>query len=291
MPIVQISGLLLYLYGCSNLPTDRQSLEFISADQTGRLVVMRLTQSDTGWLKGTGHFKATIWNPGENTLEFWDHAPQSHVDWTEQQISIGYRHTVQMTGTDWQLDSHFDEWNLRILGSCGAKPTAWMVTPEWSTQVLCPNMTNTGWIQSHEQSQLLNGASIAVLHKGNELETDSQWFISTNSTFHLMIEMTPNGVFGYFQTMDDNGQWNSSSILSVTESKSTWEIKTSAGTIQIDDIQDIGVEDPFEHIASWERTLAQHYYPLHTIAWRKGHAVWQDKPFVVIIREHRLPHE
>ena len=86
MLIVQISGLLLYLYGCSNLPTDRQSLEFISADQTGRLVVMRLTQSDTGWLKGTGHFKATIWNPGDTTLEFWDHAPKSHVDWNEQQI-------------------------------------------------------------------------------------------------------------------------------------------------------------------------------------------------------------
>ena len=70
MPFVQISGFLLYLYGCSSLPTDRHGLEFISADQTGRLVVMRLTQSDTGWLKGTGHFKATIWNPTENTLDF-----------------------------------------------------------------------------------------------------------------------------------------------------------------------------------------------------------------------------
>ena len=288
MPIVQISGLLLYLYGCSNLPTERQSLEFISTDQTGRLVVMRLTQSDTGWLKGTGHFKATIWNPGDTTLEFWDHAPKSHVDWNEQQISIGSRHMVQINETNWQLDSHFDEWNLRLLGICDAQPAQWMVTPDWSTQVLCPNMTNTGWTQSHEQSQLLNGSSIAVLHKGNELKTDSQWFISTNSTLHLMIEMTPNGVFGYMNTIDEDGQWHTHSILNVTQSDAIWQIKTSSGTVQIDDIQDIGVEDPFEHIASWERTLAQQYYPLNTITWRKGHGVWQDKPFVVIIREQRI---
>lgn len=289
MPIVQISGLILSLVGCSTLPTDRQSLEIVSTDQTGRLVVVRLTQSDTGWLKGTGHFKATIWNPEQNALEFWDHAPQSHVDWNDEQISIGPRHTLRINGGAWQLDSHFDEWNLRILGTCNAKRTDWTVSPTWSTQVLCPSMNNTGWTQSHEQSQLLTGSSMAVLHKGSDVQTESQWFISSGSTLHLMVEATPGGVYGFVETIGEDGQWLSSPIEGLTETETGWQLETTNGALQIDNIELVGVEDPFQHIVSWERTLTQSLYPLHTISWRKGRGVWQDKPFVVVIREHRPP--
>ena len=63
-------------------------------------------------------------------------------------------------------------------------------------------------------------------------------------TLNLMVETTPTGIFGYLNTIDENGQWNSSSILSVTESESIWQIKTSTGTLEINDVQDVGIEDP-----------------------------------------------
>ena len=287
MPIAQISGLILSLFSCSTLPTDRQSLEIVSADQTGRLVVVRLTQGDTGWLKGTGHFKATIWNPGQNALEFWDHAPQSHIEWTDTQIAIGPRHTVRISGSTWQLDSHFDEWNLRILGTCDTKPTEWMTTPTWSTRVLCPHMNNTGWTQSHEQSQLLKGSSTAILHKGSDVETESQWFISTNPALQIVAEVTTNGVYGFINTMNKEGDWISIPIQHVAKMETGWKIETTTDTLNIDNIETIGVEDPFQHIVSWERTLTERLYPLHTITWRKGRGVWQGNPFVVIMRDHQ----
>ena len=121
MPIVQISAVLFSLLGCAELPTDRRSIEVVSIDQTGQLVVVRLTQGDTGWLKGTGHFKTTIWTPDQHAIEFWDHAPQSHVIWDDEQISIGPRHTLRMSLDTWQLDSHLDEWNLRLMGTCNVE--------------------------------------------------------------------------------------------------------------------------------------------------------------------------
>ena len=286
MPIAQISGLILSLVSCSTLPTDRQSLEIISADQTGRLVVVRLTQGDTGWLKGTGHFKATIWNPGQNALEFWDHAPQSHVEWSDTQIAIGPRHTVHIADSTWQLDSHFDEWNLRILGTCDAKPIEWMATPTWSTKVLCPNMNNTGWTQSHEQSQLLKGSATAILHNGSAVETESQWFISANSTLQVLAEVTTSGIFGEINSINKEGTWISTPIQRVVKTETGWTIETDTEILHIDNIETIGIEDPFQHIVSWERTLTQPLYPLHTITWRKGRGVWQGKPFVVIMRDH-----
>ena len=287
MPIVQINGLLWAILGCSTLPTDRQSIEIVSTDQTGRLVVVRVTQSDTGWLKGTGHFKATIWNPEQNALEFWDHAPKSHVEWSDEQVSIGPRHTVRIAGSTWQVDSHFDEWNLRLLGTCLTQPTEWIVSPTWSTRVLCPNMTNTGWTQSHEQSQLLQGYSMAVLHEGSDTNTEGLWFLSTSSTLNLLIEVTSQGVYGFINTLNANGQWISTPVQNVLKTETGWQIDTSSETLEIDSVENIGEEDPFQHIASWERTLAKRLYPLYTITWRKARGMWQNKPVVVTVREHR----
>lgn len=285
MPIVQISGLLFSLLGCAELPTSRQSLEVISVDQTGRLVVIRMAQGDTGWFKGTGHFKATIWTPEQHALEFWDHAPKSHVVWGDEQISIGPRHTLRMLENTWQLDSHFDEWNLRLMGTCEPNDIEWQTSPMWKTHVVCPGMSSTGWIQSHDQSQLLKGSSSALFHKGSEIENDSRRFISTTPTLQLIIEQTQSGVYGYINTINKDGIWESAPIQKVSESSGQWELSSEAGVIIIDDIEEIGIEDPYQHIAVWERKMAQSLYPLNSITWSKGHGKWQGNHFVVVIRE------
>ena len=239
MPIVQIIGLLLFLLGCAELPTKRQSLEIISADQTGRVVVVRLAQGDTGWFKGTGHFKATIWTPEQHALEFWDHAPESHVVWSDEQISIGPRHTLRMSTDSWQLDSHFDEWNLRLMGTCHTKEVEWQTSPSWNTRILCSGMPNTGWIQSHDQSQLLKGSSIATFHKGDEIDTNSHWFISTTPTLQLMVEQTQSGVYGYINVLGEDGMWESSPVQTVSESNGQWQINSAAGDVIINNIEEI----------------------------------------------------
>ena len=288
MPIVQISGLIFSLLGCVELPTKRQSLEIISTDQTGRLVVVRLAQGDTGWFKGTGHFKATIWTPEQHALEFWDHAPESHVVWSDEQISIGPRHTLRMSTDAWQLDSHFDEWNLRLMGNCQTKKVEWQTSLNWKTRILCSGMTNTGWIQSHDQSQLLKGSSIATFHTGNEIDTESHWFISTTPTLQIMVEQTQAGVYGYINTLNEAGLWESNPVQTVNESNGQWQITSASGTLRINNFEQVGIEDPYQHIASWERWMTQPLYPMNRITWRQGHGEWQGNHVIVVMREqHR----
>ena len=102
-----------------------------------------------------------------------------------------------------------------------------------------------------------------------------------------MVEVTANGVYGFISTLDDNDQWTSSSVQTVSESETGWEIGTTSGTLRIDSVETIGEEDPFQHIAPWERALARQIYPLHTITWRRARAMWQEKPISIIVREHR----
>ena len=284
MPIVQISALLFSLFGCSGLPTDRESMELVSIDQTGRLAVFRFSQGDTGWLKGTGHFKATIWDPDQDALEFWDHAPADHVTWTDTKISIGVRHTLQRAGANWQLDSHFDEWNLRVLGTCSGTSEEWSVTDTWSTVVPCPNMNNTGWTQSHEQSQMLKGASLLVSHKGTQ-PIDGMMLMAATPALHFTLEMVEDSVFGQITfRVDEN--WTTQPIKEITATSNGWLITTETERIQIDNLQVVGVEDPHQHIMDWERRLASTVAPMHTIQWSKGRGVWKDTPFVVVIRQH-----
>lgn len=284
MQIVKISPLLLSIFGCSNLPTHRQNIELVSIDQTGRLAVFRFSQGDTGWLKGTGHFKATIWNPDQNALEFWDHAPADHVTWSDTEISIGVRHTLRRAGDSWQLDSHFDEWNLRVMGSCSSEARSWTINDNWETAVHCTNMTNTGWTQSHEQSQLLKGTSLVISHKGNE-PTDGLMFMAANSTLYFTIEAAENSFFGEINFQKDD-QWQTQPIQSITENSNGWLLETTTEQIHVDKIETVATEDPHQHIMDWERSIANTVVPIRSIQWSKGRGVWNEKPFVVIIRKH-----
>jgi len=284
MQIAKISPLLLSILGCSSLPTYRQNMELISIDQTGRLAVFRFSQGDTGWLKGTGHFKATIWNPDQNALEFWDHAPADHINWSDTEISIGARHTLRHIDGRWQLDSHFDEWNLRVMGSCSSEEKSWTINDTWSTAVHCPNMTNTGWTQSHEQSQLLKGNSLLISHKGME-PVDGMMFMAANPTLYFTLETTEDANFGEINFQKD-GQWQTQPIKSIQRSSNGWLLETSTEQIQVDKIETIGTEDPHQHVMNWERNIASTVAPIRSIQWSKGRGVWNEKPFVVIIRKH-----
>ena len=53
--------------------------------------------------------KATKFGPQSNMpLDFLGPCPESHVVWSEDQITIGPRHTLKMPADSWQLDSHFN---------------------------------------------------------------------------------------------------------------------------------------------------------------------------------------
>ena len=165
--------------------------------------------------------------------------------------------------------------------------SAWETSQMWSTYVLCSGMNNTGWIQSHDQSQMLKGSSIAILHKGNQIGTESHWFISSTPTLQLFVEKTNSGTYGYINTLNEDGTWESSPVQTVHESSGQWQINSSFGTLSINNVEHVGVEDPYQHIASWERWMTQPLYPMNSITWRQGHGEWQGNHFVVVMREQR----
>ncbi len=269
----------------------RQSIEWINADQTGSLGVLRLTQSDTGWLKGTGHFKGTIWTPNQSPLEFWDHAPKSHVTWTESLIEIGPRHRLQTTGTQWQLDSHFDEWNLRLTGLCSDHKTVhtWHEDPLWQTQVHCAEMDNRGWSQSHDQSQMLTGNGWIIEHSGEAIIEESRWIGAQSPTIHLLLEDNRFGVSGTLRHRTTNtDQWNTAQITGLDTSSTEWTLKTSDASISLTKFETIGLETPFQHIAFWERWLTKSHFAYPSIRWQRAVGQWQDTQFVAIIRTQQV---
>ena len=134
------------------------------------------------------------------------------------------------------------------MGTCTAEEIELQTSPIWNTRILCPGMNNTGWIQSHDQSQLLKGSSIAIFHTGQKVNTESHWFISTTPTLQLMVEQTQAGVYGYINTLNENDVWESRPVQTVDKSNGQWQIKSTSGTITIDNIEEIGVEDPYQHI-------------------------------------------
>lgn len=275
--------------GCDSPPMYRQSIEWINADQTGSLGVLRLTQSDTGWLKGTGHFKGTIWTPNQSPLEFWDHAPQPHVTWTEGLIEIGPRHRLQKIDTQWQLDSHFDEWNLRLTGTCPEQNRlhTWSEEPLWQTEVHCSEMTNRGWSQSHEQSQMLTGTGWIIEHKGEAIIETSRWIGVQNPTIHLLFEENNYGLSGTIRHLQDD-QWTAVDITGLNTSTTEWTLETSDSPVLLTKFETIGVEMPFQHIASWERWLTDGHFAYPNIRWQRAVGQWKDTQFVAIVRTQEV---
>ena len=283
VPFVLHNSLLLLL-SCSDPPTQRHSLEWVTLDQSGSIGVLRMTQSDTGWFKGTAHFKATMWTPNQSALEFWDHAPASHLIWQDATKQIGSRHSITNQQRHWQLDSHFDEWNLRMMGDCTSNDYTWTIE-KWTTTVHCADLSNLGWSQSHDQSQILSGNSWIVAHEGSTVIEHSIWMLATTASLRLMIEEDSLGLRGHIETRSNaDDTWTTHSLKSVTHSEQSSIINTDAGSISIQKSDIIGVEDPYQHIASWERWLTESIFPMNTIQWNQAVGTWEEKPFVVLIR-------
>lgn len=286
MPFVLLNSILSML-GCADPPTQRNSLEWITLDQTGRVGVLRMTQSDTGWFKGTAHFKATIWTPTQSPLEFWDHAPSSHIIWQDTTKQIGSRHIITHQERNWQLDSHFDEWNLRMMGDCRSNEHTWGIE-DWTTSLHCSELNNSGWSQSHDQSQMLSGNSWIVSHQGSTVIRHSRWMLATTPSLRLMIEEDSLGLRGHIETRSkQDDAWTTHSINTITHNNDHSTIETDRGSISIRDPEPIGIEEPYQHIASWERWLTKSIFPMNSIRWDKAIGTWDEQPFVVLIRTQK----
>ncbi len=278
---------LFFLFGCIEVPTARQSIEWISLDQTGSISVIRLTQSDTGWFKGTGHFKANLWTPNQSPLAFWDHAPTDHVIWNHALKAIGHRHQLQYGDAEWRLDSHYDEWNLRLLTTCDDLDNRWNLDENRTTIVHCIGSSHKGWSQSHDQSQMLNGQSWILSHLGQGIEDNRTLYLASTPTLRLAFEQQKESLHGTLETRPSiDKPWTTTTIHSIVTIDTGLQIQTDVGTLSITAIETIAIESPYEHIASWERTLSQSLYPTHDIIWQKGQSTWQGQPFFLLIRQH-----
>lgn len=274
---------LLLLMACDALPNHRQSSELVVFDQTGSLTVLRWSQGDTGWLKGQGHFRATWWSPSQTPLQFWDHAPADYVDWTQHTRSIALRHRLEYTDAQWLVNSHFDEWNLRVQTPC-ENSTSWKSdSPNWRTTLQCVSPASVGWLQSYKQSHPIQGWGFLIEHQGTEPIQSHLQIMGLSHTHFLYIESRDDQTDGVLterktgiQTAITSSEQQSDKMVIYTD--------TDAFNIPMGDIDIIGIDDPYEHLAMWERALPS-YIPTHPIVWSITTTPVKEIPMTIILRQ------
>ena len=100
-----------------------------------------------------------------------------------------------------------------------------------------------------------------------------------------MMEEDSLGLRGHIETRsNDDNTWTTHSINNITHTEQSSTINTDAGNIFIQKSELIGIEDPYQHIASWERWLTKSIFPMNTIEWHQAVGTWEEQPFVVLMR-------
>ena len=265
--------------GCLDSSTYRQGLEWITYDHTGQLAVFRWVTGDTGWLKGQGHMRAHVWLANQSPVSFWTHAPPEFVQWSESEIQIGVGQSQRKKDSLWQLDSHFDEWNVRVQTPCSESPVNWQVNDDWSGSVQCIEEGSIGWVQSHTQSFPIQGWTVTIQHSGTQPPQDRISIFGVSAGVQLAIEVEHSEIFGLF-----NIDGTSIPVQSINQTESGWSIETDSSAIPIENIEFLGMDDPYEHIPSWERALVGTRFPSPPIKWYRGRMKLNDRSILVILR-------
>lgn len=279
MRIVWIS--LSMLMACDALPKYRQSSELVLFDQTGSLTVLRWSQSDTGWLKGQGHFRATWWPQSQTPLLFWDHAPSDYVDWTKQTHSIAQRHLLEYSDSQWLANSHFEEWNLRIQVPC-ENSTSWTnVAKEWRTTLQCVSPKSIGWLQSYKQSHPIHGWGFLIEHEGTDTIQNHLQIMGLSNTHSLYVEYRDGETSGTLTERKNNVQ---KPIVSLESKSDQIVIHTEIDAFSIPLRKAIGVDDPYEHLATWERAFPS-YIAANPIVWSMSTTSINEIPMTIILRQ------
>ena len=121
------------------------------------------------------------------------------------------------------------------------------------------------------------------------MNIESNGFISTTPSLQLLVETTQTGVYGYANTLNKDGVWESSPVETVKETNAGWQITSSSGILTIDGLEHIGIEDPHQHIATWERWITKSLYPMNSITWKQGgHGEWHGNHVVVVMRDQHV---
>ena len=272
---------LTLLFGCSELPNQRRSAEVVLFDQTNSLTVLRWSQGDSGWLKGQGHFRATWWSPTQSPLQFWDHAPKEYVQWNDSLKDVAMRHQLERLEEQWVANSHFDEWNLRIQTPCDNKDVWSNTSKDWSTTVSCMSSNSVGWLQSYKRSHPIQGWSFIIEHTGHKTIHKHLQVFGFSHTQYLYAEVA-DGLTG--GTFVDRQSTDITEITNIQSDSDQLNLHTSTGQITIPYGKLIGIDDPYEHLASWER-WTNHLFPSNQIEWSLTNVVIDDSPMTILIRQ------
>lgn len=201
------------------------------------------------------------------------------MTWNHDLKAIGPRHQLHYSNSQWRLDSHYDEWNLRLLTTCDDLDNHWNNKDNFMTTVHCIGGSHQGWSQSHDQSQMLTGQSWILSHRGQGIQDDNTLYIASIPTLRLTLEQQNDSINGTLETRPTlEAPWTTITVHSIAPNHTGLQIQTDAGSLSITQIETIAIESPYEHIATWERTLTQAVYPTHDIIWQKGRALGKDNP-------------
>lgn len=269
------------LTACDTLPKYRQSSELILFDQTGSLTVLRWSQGDTGWLKGQGHFRANWWSTSQTPLVFWDHAPSDYIEWSQENRNIALRHQLKYSDSQWLANSHFDEWNVRVQVPCENEQPWTNLTQDWSSTLQCVSPTSVGWLQSYKQSHPIQGWGFVIDHQGTETIQNHIQLMGLSQTHSLYIEYIDGETSGILTDRQTN---TPSKVTSLELQSDQIVIQTDSTSFNISLGKVLGVDDPYEHLATWERAFPS-YFTTHPIVWSMTTTVVHEIPMTIILRQ------
>lgn len=268
-----MSLILLYLSCISPELTERTSIELVEMTHTGDLLSIRWVQTNTGLMKNQAHLKVNYFRAKQNPIEYSFHAPESEHVWNDTMLQFGV-HTLEKQETQWLSNIHDNDFNIRLESvSVEASPCQFQ-TEDWSVEILSLRAEDKGWIQAQKRSVTLKGNSFLIKHHGNKVDSNPHRSLLLQSS-DLQVYYEDWGEFQY-------GCARKNGILTpLSETNISWS--DSGATLEIQDQKlnilwrkNLGIEDPYQHLISPERWIANSQFSLNSVHWIQGYAQFEN---------------
>lgn len=262
-------SLILFLSCTSSELTQRESIEWVELAHNGDLLSVRWVKSNTGLLKNQAHVRLNYFKAEQNPIEYSFHAPESEHIWAPNDIKIG-PHELQKKEDLWTMQLHDDELNLRIENDSSGTSPCQFETKDWAVEIISLQAKDQGWLQSQKRSLSLQGDSFIIKHQGSKRAlAPHRWLLLQASSLQLFYEDWNDFQYGCIRKNDQ--------LIALSKDAVEWSddgarIKTPELVLNITWRKELGAEDPYLHLLSGERWIAESSFPLNKVHWIQGYA-------------------
>ena len=256
---------MLWLMACTPPQelTERQLWESLFFLEDDSLVILRMSQGNTGLFKGQASLRLSRFSSSEQPMEYVMRGTAYDSRFEADNIQIGPQQLYN--------DGH---WNIRIrdalfnvqatLSPSADLPIPLWDTADWTTQLHGHEFRAQGWVQLGEFSTPLSAQAILLEHTGSAVHHSPRelWVLHLQQGSLILIQ-SEDHIMGYHSSLPH---------LSLSVAPLQPNTQLSLGEIQLDigPSKDMGSIDPFEHISTAERLMSSPFFPTHTITIMQG---------------------